>query len=162
ERPVIAAGSTGSIPATAELLKAIATLPRGAVVLPGLDRGLTTEALALLTDPARSPHAHPQYGLVKLLGPLGVRPDAVTELGPSRVAPRTMIIRQALAPAEFTANWLAERDDIGPLLINGALESVAVLAARGEGLEARAIAIAARDTLGRGGTVGIISPDRNL
>ncbi|MGZ6009545.1 MAG: double-strand break repair protein AddB, partial [Rhizomicrobium sp.] len=32
--PVIAAGSTGSIPATAELLRVIANLPRGAVVLP--------------------------------------------------------------------------------------------------------------------------------
>ena len=38
--PVIAAGSTGSIPATAELLGAIAGLPNGAVVLPGLDRTL--------------------------------------------------------------------------------------------------------------------------
>ncbi|TJV85305.1 MAG: double-strand break repair protein AddB, partial [Mesorhizobium sp.] len=35
--PVIAAGSTGSIPATAELLAVIAGLPSGAVVLPGLD-----------------------------------------------------------------------------------------------------------------------------
>ena len=35
---VIAAGSTGSIPATAELLAVIARLPQGAVVLPGLDQ----------------------------------------------------------------------------------------------------------------------------
>src|SRR5690606_31847834 len=34
--PVIAAGSTGSIPATADLLAVIAPLPAGAVVLPGL------------------------------------------------------------------------------------------------------------------------------
>ena len=33
--PVIAAGSTGSMPATAKLLAAIAGLPHGAVVLPG-------------------------------------------------------------------------------------------------------------------------------
>src|SRR5256885_7498107 len=39
-RSVIAAGSTGSIPATAELLKTIAQLPNGAVVLPGLDSDL--------------------------------------------------------------------------------------------------------------------------
>jgi len=37
---VVAAGSTGSIPATAELLKAIAGLPNGFVVLPGLDKQL--------------------------------------------------------------------------------------------------------------------------
>ena len=35
--PVIAAGSTGSMPATAKLLATIAALPHGAVVLPGLD-----------------------------------------------------------------------------------------------------------------------------
>src|SRR6266850_1948927 len=35
--PVIAAGSTGSMPATAKLLATIAHLPHGAVVLPGLD-----------------------------------------------------------------------------------------------------------------------------
>src|SRR5262249_56257362 len=38
--PVIAAGSTGSMPATAALLTAIAALPNGAVVLPGLDTDL--------------------------------------------------------------------------------------------------------------------------
>ena len=42
--PVIAAGSTGSVPATAALLAAIARLPNGAVVLPGLDQGLDAEA----------------------------------------------------------------------------------------------------------------------
>ena len=38
--PVIVAGSTGSIPATARLMQVIAHLPAGAVVLPGLDLGL--------------------------------------------------------------------------------------------------------------------------
>src|SRR5262245_8951664 len=40
EGPVIAAGSTGSMPATAELIATIAKLPHGAVVLPGLDTAL--------------------------------------------------------------------------------------------------------------------------
>ena len=39
-RPVIAAGSTGSMPATATLIATIAQLPHGAVVLPGLDTDL--------------------------------------------------------------------------------------------------------------------------
>ena len=46
--PVIAAGSTGSVPATAELLAAIAQLPNGAVVLPGLDQGLDEEGWAAI------------------------------------------------------------------------------------------------------------------
>ncbi len=40
QTPVIIAGSTGSIPATAELMKAVLDLPGGAIVLPGLDLAL--------------------------------------------------------------------------------------------------------------------------
>ena len=43
--PVIAAGSTGTVPATARLLEVIASLPNGAVVLPGLDLSLDDEEL---------------------------------------------------------------------------------------------------------------------
>jgi len=42
--PVVAAGSTGSMPATAKFLDAVARLPHGAVVLPGLDLDLDDEA----------------------------------------------------------------------------------------------------------------------
>ena len=42
--PVIAAGSTGSMPSTAKFLHAVARLPQGAVVLPGLDTDLDEEA----------------------------------------------------------------------------------------------------------------------
>ena len=42
--PVIAAGSTGSMPATAKFLQAVARLPQGAVVLPGLDTDLDEES----------------------------------------------------------------------------------------------------------------------
>src|SRR5207253_1024394 len=44
EGPVIAAGSTGSMPATAKFLHAVARLPHGAVVLPGLDAELDEES----------------------------------------------------------------------------------------------------------------------
>jgi ATP-dependent helicase/nuclease subunit B len=46
--PVIAAGSTGSMPATAELLATIAKLPNGALVLPGLDKELDEEAWGMI------------------------------------------------------------------------------------------------------------------
>ena len=62
--PVIAAGSTGSQPATRELLTVIAGLPQGAVVLPGLDREIDDESWQKL-DPT-----HPQFGLRELLGAL--------------------------------------------------------------------------------------------
>ena len=48
--PVIAAGSTGSVPATAELLSVISRLPNGAVVLPGLDMGLDDDAWSVVAQ----------------------------------------------------------------------------------------------------------------
>ena len=46
DAPVIAAGSTGSMPATAKLLATIARLPHGALVLPGLDMDLDDAVVA--------------------------------------------------------------------------------------------------------------------
>src|SRR6202790_4426439 len=46
--PVIAAGSTGSMPATARFLHVIAKLPQGAVVLPGLDTDLDDDAWQMI------------------------------------------------------------------------------------------------------------------
>src|SRR3954465_7155367 len=69
--PVIAAGSTGSLPATAKFLHAVAKLPHGAVVLPGLDTDLDEESWQSIggtrdadgkfdTSPSSN---HPQYAM---------------------------------------------------------------------------------------------------
>ncbi|HZD25432.1 MAG TPA: double-strand break repair protein AddB, partial [Alphaproteobacteria bacterium] len=83
DHPVIAAGSTGSIPATAELLRVVARLPQGAVVLPGLDTEADEETWGNL-DPA-----HPQYGLSHLLQHMGVaRAEVGRWPGAAEAAPR--------------------------------------------------------------------------
>uniref|UniRef100_UPI0025D240E1 hypothetical protein n=1 Tax=uncultured Microbacterium sp. TaxID=191216 RepID=UPI0025D240E1 len=99
---MIAAGSTGSIPATADLLAVIAALPRGAVILPGLDRDLSDDAWNAL-----EPH-HPQYGLKHLLDRFGIGRDAVVDWAPeidadadSRAA-RVALFSRALRPAAVT------------------------------------------------------------
>src|SRR5690606_9186908 len=102
ERPVIAAGSTGSIPATAALLKAIADLPRGKVVLPGLDTSLTPGQHEMLVKGVNA-HGHPQYGLARLLRTLGAGIADVEELAGD--APRTIAVRHALAPTAETTGW---------------------------------------------------------
>lgn len=81
--PVIAAGSTGSIPATAELLATIARLPRGAVVLPGLDTRMGARAWEAITQPLPPPAllGHPQYGLGRLLRKIGLLREDVEEIG---------------------------------------------------------------------------------
>ena len=57
--PVIAAGSTGSIPATAKLLTTIAHHPQGAVILPGLDTALDTETWDAIGQRGRRGRARP-------------------------------------------------------------------------------------------------------
>lgn len=161
DRPVIAAGTTGSIPATANLLAALVKLPRGAIVLPGLDNTLSPAMHEALLDETLSPHGHPQYGLARLLRHLGTTPAAVAELAPEPRPARTIVVRQALALAEATAGWAASRMDLHPL-ISQAAQGLALIAAHTPDEEARAIALAARDAVARRRTVGIISPDQNL
>lgn len=68
--PVIAAGSTGSIPATAHLLKSIKALPKGRVILPGFDPYLGEVPEA----------SHPQHTMYRLLKTLEVDPKDVLPL----------------------------------------------------------------------------------
>ena len=156
ERPVIAAGSTGSIPATAALLKAIATLPRGVLVLPGLDTSFSPEQHKRMLE-GDATESHPQYGLMKLLRRLGAGVGDVAELAGDH--PRTQLVRAALAPAVETPDWPRMRATIP---VAEALAGVGVLAAPNADLEARAIALAARAALAEGRTVGIVSRDQTL
>jgi ATP-dependent helicase/nuclease subunit B len=156
ERPVIAAGSTGSIPATAELLSAIASLPRGVLVLPGLDTSFSPQQHKRMLE-GDATESHPQYGLMKLLRRLGTGVADVTELAGDN--PRTQLVRAALAPAAETSAWPQRRSDIP---VTEALQGVGILAAPNADLEARAIALAARAALTEGKTVGIVSRDQTL
>lgn len=159
ERPVIAAGSTGSIPATARLLKAIDGLPRGAVVLPGLDPAMRETDLAALLDDANNPHGHPQYGLARLLRLLGKSTGSVIELAPEENL-RTTLVNRALALTKDTAFWPEQR--LTPMEIGTAATGLTIIRAANEDEEGRAIALAARQALSEGKTVGIVTPDRNL
>ena len=64
--PIIAAGSTGTIPATADFLAAIAALPSGAFILPGLDTLMDEEAWQAVDE------FHPQHGMKHVLEVMGV------------------------------------------------------------------------------------------
>ena len=101
DAPVIAAGSTGSIPATAELIATIARLPHGAVVLPGLDTDLDEESWQLIAGDESKRIApasgHPQFAMQALLTRIGIARDAVASLA----APhgRERLLSEALRPA---------------------------------------------------------------
>jgi ATP-dependent helicase/nuclease subunit B len=73
--PVIAAGLTGGIPAMTELIAAVAALDRGAVILPGLDRGCDPAQWAAI----EADEAHPQHLMAALLKALGLGPRDVRD-----------------------------------------------------------------------------------
>lgn len=151
---VIAAGSTGSRPAVAGLLAAVAGLPAGRVVLAGLDREMDDQSWAAL-DPA-----HPQYGLKSLLDRLGIGRDAVAPLvpGPEPRAGRVRLLAEAMRPAATCEAW---RDL--PALEAGALEGVWRLDAPTPREEAGAIALMMRAELEHlGRTCALVTPDRGL
>ena len=164
--PVIAAGSTGSIPATARLLSVIARLPRGAVVLPGLDPALDERSWRELAAGKPHPSAcgHPQFGLRKLLGVIGTdraEVEAVGAVAPA-LAARARLVAEALRPAETTDMWAASRGLAGDLVAQGALAEMALVEAGSEREEALAVAVALRLAVGEGRSAALVTPDRAL
>lgn len=165
--PVIAAGSTGSIPATAELLKTIAHLPNGAVVLPGLDATLDAPSLAAISAPDARPAllGHPQYGLIKLANKIGVARDEIAPLGTpsSALDLRNAIVSEALRPADTTELWPQMRARFSDADMTAALEDVSVLEAPNERDEATAIAVALRYAVSAPGKrAALVTGDRAL
>ena len=166
--PVVAAGSTGSIPATARLLSVVARLPLGAVVLPGLDVGLdepSWQAIGESRSPA-SAFGHPQFGLKKLLSVIGALRGDVAEIGrrSHALAARAAIVCEALRPAETTDAWVAAGVRIDAALEAGALADVALIEAANEREEALAVAIALRAALEEqpAAHVALVTGDREL
>lgn len=169
ESPIIAAGSTGSIRATARLLKAIAQLPNGAIVLPGLDRFLDDAGFIAIGDPKEakaSAFGHPQFGLKKLIAEIGVTRADVEDLvaAPAPIAARAELLSEAMRPAATTDRWAAIASRArAPAVLESALAGVGLAVARNEQEEALAIALAFRESVETPGTVAaLVTPDRDL
>ncbi|RWO23973.1 double-strand break repair protein AddB [Mesorhizobium sp.] len=165
--PVIAAGSTGSIPATAELLAVIAGLPSGAVVLPGLDLMLDEPSFQAIAVPGARPAllGHPQYGLAKLIGKIGVLRGDVEEIAVAErpLALRAALVGEALRPAETTELWVETRARFTSGDITEAFAEVTLLEAAGERDEAVAIAVALKRAVEQPGQrAALVTGDRAL
>lgn len=160
--PVIAAGSTGSMPATARLLASVARLPHGALVLPGLDTDLDEPAWRGLLDEGHPAPSHPQYGLARLLALVGVGRSEVELLGTPAPHGRERLLSQALRPALATDAW-ASLGEAWPATVDAALANVALVEADDAREEALGVAIALRETLETPGrTAALVTPDRDL
>lgn len=156
--PVIVAGSTGTVRAVRELMFTVTKLPKGELVLPGLDRGLDETSREALDE------THPQYALIRLLRDLGVSPDDVRdwpdpEAGDGARA-RTALLTEAMRPADTAGLWpeTAPRIDRA-----AALRGLEIVEAADTVEEAGVIALLMRETLETPGkTCALVTPDREL
>ena len=163
--PVIAAGSTGSIPATAELIATIARLPHGAVVLPGLDTDLDEPSWRLIAgDKAKvitPAPGHAQFALQALLARIGMARSDV--IGLAEPAGRERFVSEVLRPAAATEAW--REDFVEPDFAahaDAALAGISVIEANNAEDEALAIAVALREAVHQGKTAALVTPDRAL
>jgi ATP-dependent helicase/nuclease subunit B len=167
---VVAAGITTTAPAVARLLRTVARLPAGLVVLPAVDTFMPDEEWEALgphdPDPETgrrrpSVETHPQFHLKLLLDRMGVGRGEVERWrwGGGRDAPaiRSRAIANAMAPAFHTSKW----QDLRPA--ERRLTGVRALELADPAEEAQAIAIALREALEEPGrTAALVTPDRNL
>ena len=178
--PVIVAGATGSVPATAELMRVVAGLDQGAIVLPALDQGLDAagwDAIAPIAPVAARPDGrptaptahpeHPQFGLAKLLAALGVARADVLELPGTPPQParrlRDRLISEALRPARTTDRWQAFIETSDREALRAAVAGVTLIEAPGAHDESEVIALILREALETPGrTAALVSPDRLL
>ncbi|WP_374765159.1 double-strand break repair protein AddB [Yunchengibacter salinarum] len=159
--PVIAAGSTGTLKSTAELLGVVARLPKGRVVLPGFDPRMSDAAWDALEP------THPHYVMARLMDRIAARRQDVRPLPepedgpPSQPAPRPALLREALAPASVTDAWQDAPYRSAPT--ETLFAGVEKLVAANPREEAEAIALAMREALETPGrTAALVTPDRLL
>lgn len=171
--PVVVAGVTSASPALAALLRVVAQLPRGAVILPDLDLALDPATWAMLgtagspeqqDDPPfgeRDAVSHPQYHLKLLLGRMGMNRAEVQpwhRAGLAAAPPeRSRAISNLFLPPAASAVWVdlpaAQRR----------LSGVRLMESAHPGEEAQAVAILLRQALEvPERRAALVTPDRGL
>ncbi len=164
---MIAAGSTGSAPASADLLTALAGAPCGCVVLPGLDASLADDAWAEVGE------QHPQGAMKRLLERAGMARGDVRAWDPAAETGaagrwRRRLINEALRPPERTADWLRVIADLraeapGADPVAEGLDGLSIITARTEEEAAAAAALLLREALETPGrTAALVTPDAAL
>lgn len=173
DSPIVAAGVTSAAPALARLLRVIAALPQGAVILPDLDLAMEDAAWSELGRAGQSDEpggeifargdalTHPQYHLKLLLNRMGVNRAEVKPWHRKGMgaAPweRSHAISSLFLPAEASKAWVDLPAD------KRKLAGVRLLALPNTDAEAQAIAIRVRDALEVSERrIAVITPDRSL
>jgi len=170
DHPVIIAGSTGSLRATRRLMRVVANLPKGLVVLPGFQATDNDETWDSIDE------QHPQYAMKLLINDLEIDRGDVRDfvadivednsINKTRLA-RTRVLEEALVPASRTSDWLKrieklERDS-GKEIFDDAVNGLSLIEARSDAEEALAIALILREALEeKSQTAALVTPDQAL
>ncbi len=162
---VVVAGTSAGISAIAALMRVVATLPRGTVILPGLDLAMPDEIWQQLDE------GHPQAGLRHLLSEMAATRGDVTPIDPPAPKParrrrppavpptdgerRAPTIARAMLPAAALHLW---REPFAAVT-----HGLRLLEPADQQEEAVAIAIALRHALeDRRARAALVTPDRQL
>ena len=171
--PIVAAGVTSAAPALARLLKVIAELPNGAVILPDLDLSMDAAAWDELgragaaAEPggdvfsSRDALTHPQYHLKLLLARMGaargeVRPWHRRGMAAAEPA-RARAISALFLPPQASRSWVGLPAD------QRRLKGVRVMTSASIEEEAQAIALLVREGLQTAHKrIAVVTADRGL
>ena len=164
--PVIIAGSTGTLGATARLIKTVAAFPRGLIVLPGLDTHINGVSFEDIDD------QHPQASLKNLLTTLELTLEDVPDFPGARLdhkaRMRARILSESLIPAQNTSDWPARIARINSSVSKGdpmrdGLSGLSLIEAKTDEEEAGVIALIMRETLEtKSKTCALVTPDPAL
>ena len=166
--PIVVAGSTGTLKATARLMTVIANMPNGMVVLPGLQEELPQKVWDTIDL------RHPQFSLKSLLEIMDVSRESVPawpwlvgDEDLSRARKRRRILAEALVPVDATGDWLKRIETLttgeGADVFETALEGLSLIEARNDAEEALSIALILREALeSKGKTAALVTPDQSL
>lgn len=171
--PIIAAGVTSAAPALARMLRVIANMPDGAVILPDLDLAMSDDAWTELGRAGIAPEAgesvfsrsdaqtHPQYHLKLLLNRIGVAREEVRawhRRGAGAAEPqRSHAISSLFLPPEASKGWIDLDAD------KRRLSGVRMMTSATSEEEAQAIALLVREALEQPEKrVAVVSADRAL
>jgi ATP-dependent helicase/nuclease subunit B len=171
--PIVAAGVTSASPALARLLKVVAELPEGAVVLPDLDLAMDDAAwdelgLAGASEEPGGPVfgpgdalSHPQYHLKLLLNRMGVNRAEVQpwhRRGAAAAEPaRSRAISSLFLPPQASRAWIGLDAD------RRRLAGVRLLSSPTIEEEAQAIALLVREALEQPEKrIAVVTADRGL
>ena len=165
--PIIIAGSTGSMPSTAKLISAIAKLPNGAVVLPGLDQYLDIESCKILENVKSKTNnaSHPQSLLSKLVLQIGAKREEVVNLSQATKSQkfREIFLSECMRPHETAHLWSSLDERIKGKEVLEGLQGISLIESENEREETIAISLILRASLEIPGQIAaLVTPDRSI